>query len=89
MSCIYFSGNDSCYFTATAKQLILKINLTTLKLKKVLQQPWLFLVMLILPIAFTFLMGNMNVEGNKKINLIIVDEDKSYYSAEIDKTVQS
>ncbi|MEW6425103.1 MAG: ABC transporter permease [Bacillota bacterium] len=60
-----------------------------LKIQKTLKQPGLFLVMLLLPVGFTFFMGNMNVGGQRQIPVVIVDEDKSLYSTELIKSLQS
>lgn len=65
------------------------IYIAQLKIQKTLKQPWLFLMMLLLPAGFTFFMGNMNTGEQKQIPVAIVDEDKSLYSTALIENLQS
>jgi ABC-2 type transport system permease protein len=53
------------------------------KIRRQLRQPLLFLVMLALPLLFTFFMGSMNTEDARRIPVFFVDNDHSRYSQKV------
>ena len=53
--------------------------IATLKILKFIREPGLFAIMLLLPLVFTFFMGNMNT-NSVKIPVAFIDLDQSTYS---------
>ncbi|MBB6217176.1 ABC-2 type transport system permease protein [Anaerosolibacter carboniphilus] len=56
--------------------------ITYLRFLRFFREPGLFLIMLFLPILFTYFMGNMG-SGNYRISIAFVDLDQSTYSSKL------
>jgi ABC-2 type transport system permease protein len=59
------------------------------KLLRMFREPWAFLAMLLLPLAFTYFMGSMHAGSNGRIPVIVVDNDGSNYSRSLIEVINN